>query len=220
MENDWEVYFGYQTISGGNDSWNAHAAEIGVTPWDLAVFDSIWHGHGQVPSTELLVDRAFGNRAIRCPDKAAESVQKCFREGWIQFLTSGFLEKMKADLDAEGYLTPTGIVDAYNEEMGISNVGLISFTKDGADRYLSWLNGGSSIQLREHWALGVDVDGSAAVFGTSIDECEGAIAPSYGDPEICVALEPASKIGRWCDHWWNRFEQGYKIRYTREADAC
>lgn len=192
----------------------SHSAKLNLTPWELAIFDAIWYGHGQVIFRELLDSRAFGTASERFPEKAKAAIERCFDENWIQFLTRDFLQNMQDELETAGYLVLSGIVGSGFENEVETAVGLISYTRRGASLSMEWLN--DPPQPREHWTFGEDANGEF-VCGTSIEHCRWALWTGPASPEDLIANEPPVKIGRWCDRWWDRFESGYKLRFTRQS---
>lgn len=205
--NEWLLFESYAICSCADlADFERRATALGINAWEAAIFESIWYGHGQVPSKDLLADRAFGVFKDKTPSKAADAIERCFSEGLIHFLTAEFLLEMQAELDLGGYLQPRGLIGEDEDE-----VGLISFTRRGADLYQKWIEFDPATS--EHWALGPQCE----IYGTSEEWCNYAL-PTH--PTEYVIDGPAVPIGRWSDRWWNRFESGYLLRYAiaNEAD--
>ena len=196
----------------------ARATELGVGPWELAILESIQYDFGQVPSKEMLANRAFGCFEEKNPFRAKEAIERCFDEGLVQFLTRDFLDAMAKELVEEGYLTPNGLIGSYYDESGddtTNPVGLISFNRCGASLYLQWLGIGPDAPDIDHWAWGENEDGWSTAYGTSIASLE---VPLDGVADRIVDREAPAIIGRWCDRWWRRFENGYQVRVRLRED--
>ncbi len=220
--NEWRSYFWNDTPT--DDVLAAEAArasKLGIGPWELHVFESIWYGHGQVLSKELLADRAFGIYASEYPMQTAAAIRRCFAEDWVQFLTRDFLDAMAKELVEEGYLTPSCLIGFYDTQSfgdTTNPVGVISFTRRGASLYLKWLGLGPDSLNSDHLALADNDDGTMTAYGTSVAACESAFD---ADADRIVEQSDPEAIGRWCDRWWLRFESGYRITVRmREVSDC
>lgn len=177
------------------------AKDLGLSARELAIFQAIWYDYGQVPSKEILAHNAFGSLE---QSKVTRAIERCFDDGFIQFVTADFLLEMKAELDAGGYLVTNSLIGSFEE-----NVGLISFTRAGVDLYQKWIEFVPA--QAEYWACGLQISSPFEIYGTSEELCISAL-PS--DPVEFILEAPAGPIGRWCDRWWNRFERGYRLTYT------
>lgn len=212
--NEWQLFEGYAICSCADlTDFERCATALGINAWEAAIFESIWYGHGQVSSKDLLADRAFGIYQAKNPSKATQAIDRCFADGLIQFLTADFLLAMKTELDAGGYLQPGGLVGAAENDMDA--VGLISFTRRGVDLYQKWIEFDPATS--EHWAIGPQIHSPFEIYGTSEEWCAHAL-PAY--PIDYVLNGPAVQIGRWSDRWWNRFESGYRLTYTVTNEAA
>lgn len=197
---------GIQSVSG-EQLRIAREANLGA--WEFAIFEAIWYGFGQERTKEILAQRAFGIFLERNPNRAWSAIEKCFDEGFVQFLTPDFLDRMWQELLNSGYLVLNDAVE--NCVSRDDAIGRISFTEKGADFYRRWLGG-----VKHHLAAGPDEqDGWKVAYGTTIEECEREVYSEYdlNDGIETTAMDPPVKIGRWCDCWWRRFESGYRIRY-------
>lgn len=212
--NEWQlVTWGSPVTREEVASFESRAAEFRVTPWELTIFDAIWYDFGQVNSKEMLADRCFGVSKTEYPSKVKVAIERCFDEGWIQFVTAEFLNEMKAELQSGGYFISRGLIGEFYEDHGKSIEGLISFTRRGASIFQQWIGFYPQLPDLFHWTHGLDCDGRPAIFGTTALACISAVPHGAAEENQVPDHEPVP-IGRWCDRWWNRFEHGYKLRYS------
>lgn len=206
--NEWLIYDSYRMYSHADiAALERRGTMLGLNAWEALILESIACGFGQVPSMELLTDRAFGTSQEKNSSKATQAIERCFGDGFIQFLTADFLLEMKAELDAGGYLQPSGLVGSFEND--IDSVGLISFTHQGVDLYHKWVEFDPATS--EHWTLGPQICSPYEILATSEEWCMSAL-PSH--PFEYVLEGPAVPIGRWSDRWWNRFERGWRLTYS------
>ena len=216
---EWQMLYGFEN---GFDESNVylvkHAAELGLTPWELSIFTAIHYGYGQVESKEKLADRSHGTH--RNNAKSGTAIERCFREGWIQFVTAEFEQELRQELHDGGYALVNGLFghDALREIQGGSVAGIISFGRRGAAIWKEWGNTGSNEEepWPWHWASGFDPDGSSVVYGITIEACKIPLENIWNDSsfEHPFTREPVVPTGRWCDRWWQRFESGFRVRYS------
>jgi hypothetical protein len=203
--NEWQLLEGFPLWSPDvAANYESRANVLGINAWECAILQSIWYDYGQVRSKDLLADRAFGVSGTKYPSKATAAIERCFSDGFIQFLTADFLSELKTELDAGGYLQPGGLIGTFFQD----EVGLISFTRQGAGLYQKWIE--FDPDTSEHFTIGPEVGSWCEVYGTSEEWCRHA-PPS--DRDEYVLEGPTVEIGRWCDCWWNRFESGVLLRY-------
>ncbi|MDB5343394.1 MAG: hypothetical protein JWP89_1771 [Schlesneria sp.] len=207
---DWKCIFqnGIDSTTIGSVQ-KAH--ELGLHPYDVAIFEAIHHDYGQVEERSSLAERALG------PDKrtvAEGAVDRCFKLGWIQVITTDFENEMRDELRQGGYVLVTGLIgtELFREVIGKSVAGIISFTRIGADLWNRWC--GESTY--GHYAIGYDEDQSRAVFGESSDVAKDAALVIWQNSSWSHPLtrEAITTSGPWCDRWWKRYQAGFKIRYS------
>lgn len=178
------------------------AAIYGWTGWELTDFDAIWYGQGQGKDRDFLARNAFGLFVRRNPQAIESTIDRCFREGWIQYLTSGFILEMQQEIQHGGYLTPNGL---FGEKLmnELKMVDHISFTRMGVSMYMDFFDSLRPMPRSSHTVMRV-VGDTSYTYTTSLKEC----VHSKEIPPDCEV----ESIGRWCDRWWQRFESGYCIR--------
>lgn len=210
---DWTRFFECSGRSSDELAEDAvRAAQKGLTAWDVAIFESIWYGHGYTFDLEWLGKLSFGNYGDENPQVAAAAIQRCFDRRWIQVLDVPFITQKAAELSALGTLLPKGLFGFPNDSDPEHSCGLISFTPAGVDLYKSlWLIK-SDIG---HWAIELTEGDLYRIYGTTLDECEVAISGgSFRDRG--VARHATETIGPWCDRWWNLFDSGYRVTFSVE----
>ena len=181
-------------------------SETGLGPGEVSILEAIWHEYGQVESEQLLARYSFGIYLESNRDRAFAAIDKCFTQGWIQFITNHFCDQMRCELIDGGYLILTGL---FGPNYLVDPLGLISFTKRGAALYQRWIDYYSPID-EVHCSLIVNSNGFHTIYGTTVQACRNVIS---GEFEYLIEEESPIRIGRWCDRWWNRFEQGFQIRF-------
>lgn len=203
---DFEVLIGWNENQEYYRTALKRVADIGLGPWEISILDAIWFDYGQVRDKQVLASTSFGRYFNQNSGKAYEAIEKCFANRWIQFLTKEFVDRMLHELTDGGYLMPRGLIGHHRQCE--SSVGLISFTEEGAAVYHRWLDFDPATE--GHWCIGDESEGFCAAYGTTLEACEFPVNESV---EQVIEREPAMEIGRWCDRWWNRFQQGFRIRY-------
>lgn len=228
--NEWHVIEGFEAIPDDVIERSAkRASELGIGPWELAILDSISYGYGQVQRKQRLAEYAFGIRRDKDPPRAAEAIERCFREGWLQHLTMYFLSGMRQELREGGYELAKGLIGPveqtdwpdscdFEDEFAWSNdtelVGLISFTRAGALIFERWLGWEGNERDTGHWAVRHQSDDIDVVYGVSLAAIDDVLNGSY---RRIVRQEPITPIGPWCDCWWRRFPNGYRTKVWYES---
>jgi hypothetical protein len=216
---EWNLLEGYECgLTGVSPAQLLLASDSGIGPWEISILEAIWYGFGKVRTKEALAKRAFGTQLSRNPIKGWAAIEKCFDEGWIQFLTQDFLDRMRRELIDAGYLILGGSID--QDPLTVNPIGIISFAERGAKFYLHFLDDFKShhvdsyVTFSSHATWSDDSDGFLTAYGTSIEECRLLIDYFIVDQEA-----PAEEIGRWCSNWWLRFEHGYRIRFKGRQES-
>jgi hypothetical protein len=176
-----------------------------LSPYDLALFRSIWYDYGHVSDVDVLMDNAYGWYRKTFAENAEYFTKRCIERGWIAKLTSDFLREQSEELEQKGYLIVNGLLGAcgFPED---ALPGIFSFTVLGAAAFHQW----ECTENASCWksqSTGVDVDEMTIdFFGTTPELCRSWY--STGEMEY----DEPTAIGRWCDRWWQRFESGFRVR--------
>ncbi|HCS55586.1 hypothetical protein [Rubinisphaera sp.] len=212
---EWEILWTYEWQEDDvKRHWKSSAEKLGLNPWDLTIFDSIWYSHGQGTSLEFLSERSFGNSQHQYPDQVKRSIERVFTKGWLQFLDVAFVDRMTQHLNREGYEIVDGLIGTYERDDDSKGLeGVISFTEDGAAIYKCWFSDlwpdKQFVKERdEHWAIAELTDDQYVVYGETLEACQRALQHRA----VKKASSPET-VGRWCDRWWNKFESGVRIFY-------
>jgi hypothetical protein len=183
-------------------------AELDIGPWELTIMESIWYDYGQVASREEFIKLSLGTYLNDNPKVAMAALERCFAEGWIEFLTAEFVAEMAQELNRGGYLTPRGLIGL--ESSDADCIGRVSFTRAGAKLFMQFWRIDPESEDPNHWCIADwrRSDGWRWVYGTSLDAIEMALSCS-----TVLVRHPPEPVGRWCDRWWQRFECGLRMRY-------
>ncbi|WP_339747066.1 hypothetical protein [uncultured Rubinisphaera sp.] len=209
---EWELLEGYEFQSEQSlERWKTAANKLGLTAWDLAVFESIWYEYAQVQSLARFKRYCFGGYEKKYPEQANMTVERIFANGWVQYLDADFVSSKSQELRREGYELVNGLIGRHERDRWNRDQiwGLISYTEKGINLYRQWEPfDASSHEDPGHYAFAIMKTGQFVVYGTTLEACLRAL----NHKTVRKSSSPET-IGRWCDRWWNKFESGVRIFY-------
>lgn len=184
----------------------------GASPWELSILEAIWFGFGMVPRCEL-GERCHGIYQSQFPRESQRGVDRCFENEWVQVIAPEFIQQMKSELEAGGYLITGGLFDSSTCDEQC--IGLAHFTRKGLGLYREW-SGPSHSNVDEFWTSVREPGSVWAIYANSLEAFQKSLE-EYTQP--FELIEAPRSIGRWCSRWWNRFERGVVARIrTTEFD--
>jgi hypothetical protein len=216
---EWQMLYGFDDgFSDSNRLLVQSTTEPGLTAWELSIFQAIHYGYGQVEQTEVLARYSHGGHET--DPKSAAAIQRCFDEEWVQIVTTEFETEMRRELGDGEYFIPNGLFghSILHEIQGRSVAGIISFGRRGAALWNAW---GKQEETENdpwggHWACGYDPDGGSVLYGQTVELCKNMLSEIFAESSFKhpFTREPIVPVGCWCDRWWQRFERGYRVRFS------
>ncbi len=217
---EWDDWCGLNQGNGIDEESLRLCAEreqqLGVTAWDNSIFYALWHLSEWCRSEESLIYMAFDTHGKKWPQKATAAVRRAFDRGWIQTIDAEFITRMTLELTTLGYLMPSGILGLRKPEDFATDIGLISFTRAGAELCKQSWEGDSD----RDWTLdGIVGTRDCYAYGVTLEDCDDAIfAVNDRHLEMDLHRYSTERIGRWCNRWWKRHESGYRVRFALPPD--